>query len=73
MDVVTKEIGKDLDLKLALDDGKVKLSAELDLLALVEPVLLKLKEKIPGEIDDKIIDAVIAKVKELLNPAAPAA
>ena len=60
---------KDQSLELLKADGKVLLAHQLELLfgPAAELALSKLKEAIPGEVDDMIIDMVGPKVIELLR------
>jgi hypothetical protein len=68
-------IGKEFEggkVNLSLDKSKVKLEAEYDLMAVALPLLkdkivAKIKEAIPGKIDDAILDKVMAELEEELK------
>lgn len=61
----TKVANDNVELKGEIDAASLVLTQKISLLPLVEPVLNKLKDIIPGHFDDDLIDQAIAKVKAL--------
>lgn len=71
MEVVDKKIGENLEVKVEIAEAQVKLEVDLSLLPLVQLVADKLKEIIPGHIEDALLDSAVEALKAKL--AAPVA
>ena len=67
MDIIEKQLGKFANVQLDLVGGALVAKLEVPVIALVKEAALVVKAKIPGTIDDMIIDALLAEVEALLN------
>jgi hypothetical protein len=65
MDLLEKQLGKHVELKLGLEGGELKLAAEIAIVDIMGPLLDKVKELIPGHFDDALIDAAKEKLAEM--------
>jgi len=66
MDIIEKQLGKYANVQLDLVGGALVAKLEVPVIALVKEAALVVKAKIPGTIDDMIIDALLAEVEALL-------
>lgn len=66
MDIIEKQLGKYANVQLDLVAGALVAKLEVPVIALVKEAALVVKAKIPGTIDDMIIDALLAEVEALL-------
>ena len=67
MDIVERQLGKYGKIELDLEAGALVGKVSIPVIALVKEAAVVVKLKIPGAIDDMIIDALIAEIEELLK------
>jgi hypothetical protein len=67
MDLVEKNFGKYAKLELDLAGGALVGKIEVPVIGLVKEAAELVKAKIPGSIDDLVIDALIKEVEALLG------
>jgi len=66
MDIIEKQLGKFGKAELDLVGGEIVAKVSVPVVALVKEAAVAVKAKIPGSIDDMIIDALLAEVEALL-------
>lgn len=66
MEILQKDLGKYAKVDIALKDGALQASISVPVIALVKEAAVVAKAKIPGSIDDMVIDAILAEVEVLL-------
>ena len=67
MDIIEKQLGKYGKAELDLTGGELVAKVSIPVIALVKEAAVIVKAKIPGAIDDMIIDALLAEIEELLK------
>ncbi len=66
MEILQKDLGKFAKVDIALKDGALEAVVSVPVIALVKEAAELAKAKIPGTIDDMVIDAILAEVQVLL-------
>jgi hypothetical protein len=67
MDIIEKQLGKYGKAEIDLEGGELVAKVSIPVIALVKEAAVHVKAKIPGSIDDLIIDALLAEIEELLK------
>lgn len=68
MDLIHKDLGQYAKADLVLKEGSLVASISVPVIALMDELAAKVKAAIPGQVDDAIIDLVMAAAKaELLK------
>lgn len=65
MQLFDQKIGENVEVKGEISEAKLKLSQEVSVLVLINPVLDKIKELIPGHFDDDLIEEAKKKIAAL--------
>jgi hypothetical protein len=66
MELVQKDLGKYAKVDVAVEAGALKASISVPVIGLVKEAADLAKAKIPGTIDDMVIDAILAELTVLL-------
>lgn len=67
MDIVEKQLGKYGKVELDIEGGALVGKVSVPVVELVKEAAVVVKAKIPGSIDDMIIDALLAEIEALLK------
>lgn len=74
MEIVEKDLGKYLKVGAQTVAGKMEAKISIDAAALLDDAAANIKGKIPGNLEDGIVDTVVAELKkDLLGVVAPSA
>ncbi len=67
MDIIEKQLGKYGKAEVDLEGGELVAKLSIPVIALVKEAAVIVKAKIPSQLDDMIIDALLAEIENLIK------
>lgn len=67
MDIIEKQLGKYGKAEVDLEGGELVAKVSIPVIALVKEAAVIVKAKIPSQLDDMIIDALLAEIEALIK------
>ena len=67
MDIIEKQLGKYGKAEVDLEGGELVAKVSIPVIALVKEAAVIVKAKIPSQLDDMIIDALLAEIENLIK------